>query len=231
MSNHDLIEKCLRESLEKLKLDYVDLYLMHWPYAMSSGDGLLPMTSDGKFEFADDVDYVDVWKGMEVLLDQGLTKSIGVCNFNTKQLERLLGEASIKPVTNQIEVHPYLTQKKMAEFCKANDIVITAYSPLSNPTNPFRAKVPVILKDQTVNDIATRCEKTPAQVLIRYQVQLGNITIPKSASKSRLEENMSVFDFELSDEDMKLLDGLNCNGRSCIVPTTEAAKHYPFTEE
>ncbi|KAI5747333.1 hypothetical protein M8J77_013594 [Diaphorina citri] len=217
-SSPDLIRKCLQESLDLLQMDYVNLYLMHWPHAFRSGGDLVPFKADGKFDFDDSVDYVDVWKTMECLVDEGLARSIGVSNFNTKQLETLLGVARIKPVTNQIEVHPYLTQKKMAAFCRDNDLVITAYSPLSNPTNPFRAKVPFVLEDQTVKDIASRYDKTPAQVLIRYQIQLGNITVPKSVTKSRLEENRDIFDFELSQEDMDTLDGLDANGRTCCVP-------------
>lgn len=230
-STPHLIRQCLRESLDSLQLDYVDLYLMHFPYAMRSGSELVPFKEDGAFDFADEVDYLTVWSTMESLVDERLTKSIGVCNFNSKQLERLLGEARIKPVTNQIEVHPYLTQKTLASLCADNDIHITAYSPLSNPTNPFRADVPFVLDDAKVKEIAAQYDKTPAQVLIRYQIQLGNITIPKSVSKARLEENRQVFDFELSQDDITILDGLNQGGRTCVIPGSEAAKHYPFCEE
>jgi aldehyde reductase len=212
------VETALKASLSNLGLEYLDLYLIHWPFGLKySGDELFPIKSQNPLEFAaSDVDYVDTWKAMENLCEKGLAKSIGVSNFNRKQIERLLENAKIPPVTNQVECSPYLNQKKLIEFCKSKGIVITAYSPLGSPDRPNRKPTdPVLLEDWKFKAIATKYKKTPAQIVLRYQVQRGLITIPKSVTKSRIAENFNIFDFELNAEDMVHLGSFDCNGRTC----------------
>ncbi|XP_011170042.2 aldo-keto reductase family 1 member B1 [Solenopsis invicta] len=224
----DLVEPIIKQTLADLALDYVDLYLMHWPFAYKEGEDLHPTHSDNTVVLSD-VDYVDTWKAMERVLSKGLTKSIGVSNFNSEQITRLLENAIIKPVTNQIECHPYLTQKKLSKFCKERDILITAYSPLGSPQRPWaKPDDPKLLDDKKLIKLGQKYNKTSAQILIRYQVDCGHIVIPKSATKSRIAQNMEIFDFKLSPEDVAYIDSFNCNGRLCPASWAKASPYYPF---
>ena len=225
------VEKALRRTLSNLGLEYLDLYLIHWPHGFKGGDELFPVDKDGKMIFSD-VDYVDTWKAMEKLVVKGLTRSIGISNFNSEQVDRILKSATIKPVTNQVEIHPYLTQKKLNKFCNDRGVVLTAYSPLGSPDRPWaKPGEPQLLEDPSLKKIAEKYKKSVAQILIRYQIQEGNLPIPKSVSKTRMQENFEVFDFELTKEDMITIDGFDRNGR--VVPVGEAASHkyYPFNIE
>ncbi|PSN30152.1 hypothetical protein C0J52_23236, partial [Blattella germanica] len=210
----DLVLKGIKKTLSDFGLQYLDLYLIHWPFAFKEGDELWPKDEDGKV-ITSDVDYVETWKQMEECVKLGLTKSIGVSNFNSKQLQRVLDTATIKPVTNQVECHPYLNQSKLLAFCKKHNIVITAYSPLGSPNSIAGETTPAPLKDPKVLDISKRHGKTPAQIIIRYLIQHGTVPIPKSSNKKRLQENFDVFNFELSPEEMAEIDALDRNGRIC----------------
>ncbi|XP_075973568.1 aldo-keto reductase 1B-like [Anticarsia gemmatalis] len=225
----DLVEKAVKISLSDLGLDYLDLYLIHWPMAYKEGDNPFPLDDKG-LAIPSDADYVDTWKAMEKLVQKGLVKSIGVSNFNSVQLTRILNVATIKPVTNQVECHPYLNQEKLFQFCKERDITLTAYSPLGSPQRPWaKPGEPHLLEDPRVTSMAKRLNKTPAQILIRYQIERGVIVIPKSVSKSRIEENFNVFDFELSKKDIEIINSLDCNGR--LIPQSEGRAHrdHPFS--
>ncbi|WP_462130053.1 aldo/keto reductase [Staphylococcus pseudintermedius] len=168
-------------SLERLGLDYLDLYLVHWP-------GL------------DEDVMIDTWRGMEELYHDQKVKNIGVSNFNVEHLDKLLATSRIKPVINQVEFHPYLTQKRLRVYLEAQNIHMESWSPLMNAQ---------ILEDDTVKQVAAEVGKSPAQVIIRWNLQHGVVTIPKSITPSRIEENLNVFDFELSLGQMEVLDGLN----------------------
>jgi methylglyoxal/glyoxal reductase len=172
------------ESLEKLGLDYLDLYLIHWP---------------GKDK------YMESWKALEALYKEGRIKSIGVSNFEVHHLETLLNETEVKPVVNQIEFHPKLIQTEVRTFCEEHNIKVEAWSPLMNAD---------LLTNDTIQEMAKSLNKSAAQVILRWDLQHGIITIPKSMTESRMEENISLFDFELSEEQMKQLDVLNENKRS-----------------
>ncbi|KAH8296343.1 hypothetical protein KR054_004917, partial [Drosophila jambulina] len=217
----NLVRGALENTLSALKLKYLDLYLLHWPMGFQEGGELIPVDKDGKTLFSS-VDYVDTWKAMEKLVEEGLVKSIGVSNFNKRQLERVLAVAKIVPVTNQVESHPYLTQKKLIEFCRSKGITITAYSPLGSPSRFSAGDPKIILEEAKVNlrdiiklikEIAAKKNKTPGQILIRYQIQRGVIVVPKSATKNRIESNFQVFDFELTPEEVEIIESLECNGR------------------
>ncbi|XP_049869183.1 aldo-keto reductase family 1 member B1-like [Pectinophora gossypiella] len=227
----DLVEKAVRTSLDDLGVTYLDLYLIHWPMAYKEGDDPFPADSNGKVIYSD-VDYIDTWRAMEKLVEQGLVKSIGLSNFNSKQIDRVLKIAKIKPVTNQVECHPYLSQQKLFDFCKARGITLTAYSPLGSPNRPWaKPGDPLLLEEPKVKSIAAKYKKTPAQVLIRYQIDRGIIVIPKSTTKERIIENYNVWDFQLSREDIALISTMECNGR--LIPQAEgrAHKHHPFVNE
>ncbi|EDW70936.2 aldo-keto reductase family 1 member B1 isoform X1 [Drosophila virilis] len=225
------VRAACENTLDLLKLKYLDLYLIHWPMGYREGCDLFPVDKDGKTLFSPD-DYVDTWKAMEKLVEDGLVKSIGVSNFNKNQIERVLEVAKIPPATNQIECHPYLTQKKLSDFCKAKNIAITAYSPLGSPNRPWAKEGdPVILEEQAIKDIAESKKKTPGQILIRYQIQRNNIVIPKSVTKERIESNFKVFDFVLTPEEIKTIESFECNGRLVPLLNQYGHPHHPFEKD
>lgn len=136
----------------------------------TDGDDLFPKNSDGNF-ITEDTDYLDTWHAMESLVEKGLVKSIGVSNFNAQQIERLLFNSKIKPVTNQVECHPYLNQRKLSEFCKSKGITITAYSPFGAPDRPDAdPNEPILLQDSTIKELAAKYKKSVAQIILRHRV-------------------------------------------------------------
>jgi methylglyoxal/glyoxal reductase len=171
------------ESLSKLGLEYVDLYLIHWPVK-------------GK--------YKDTWRALEKLYKDGRVRAIGVSNFHVHHLEDLLETAEIVPMVNQVEYHPHLAQLELREFCKQKGIQLEAWSPL---------KQGQLLDEPVITEIAEKHKKSPAQIILRWDLQNEVITIPKSVKEHRIIENADIFDFELSSEDMEKIDALNKNER------------------
>ncbi|SCS33858.1 aldo/keto reductase [Staphylococcus caeli] len=179
------VAEAYETSLKKLGLDYLDLYLMHWPGT-------------------DEAVMIDTWQGMEDLYKENKVKNIGVSNFNVEHLEALLAQVSIKPVINQVEFHPYLLQASLNRYLDVQNIHMESWSPLMNAQ---------ILEDETVKAIAKEVGKSPAQVIIRWNIEHGVVVIPKSVTPSRIEENLEVFDFSLTAEQIERLDKLNENSR------------------
>ncbi|XP_053670545.1 aldo-keto reductase family 1 member B1-like [Anopheles nili] len=228
----DLVQGALQVTLRNLNLKYLDLYLIHWPVAYREGDVLFPLREDGKRVHFSDVDYVDTWPAMERLVDAGLVRNIGLSNFNAKQVQRVLDVARIAPVTNQIECHPYLHQSSLTEYCIKQGITVTAYSPLGSPARPWvKQDDPVLMQDPVVLKLASKHAKTPAQILIRYQHQLGHVVIPKSVSRERIASNAAIFGFELDREDLRQLTALERNGRICPESFSFGHRYHPFEEE
>ncbi|KAK4874595.1 hypothetical protein RN001_013955 [Aquatica leii] len=209
----ECVEAACKESLKDLSLDYLDLYLMHWPMAYKEGPALVPIDNRRKVLYSS-VKYVDTWKAMEELVKNNLTKSIAVCNFNKRQIETLLKDATIKPVINQVECHPFLNQSNLKNFCNKNDIQITCFSPLGSRDRPWAKRgEAAVLDNEVILRLSKKYKKSQAQIVLRYQFQRGNISIPKTARKERLSENANIFDYTLKQEDMELIDSLNINYR------------------
>ncbi|CAD7083074.1 unnamed protein product [Hermetia illucens] len=231
-SYHDpeRVEYACRKSLENLGLDYIDLYLMHHPvgYIYVDDNNLRPTYSDEKL-MLNDVDYLDTYKAMEKLVKKGLTKSIGVSNFNKEQLERIIQFCKIRPVTNQVECNPGINQKKLIKYCRDHGITVTAYAPLGRPI--AKEKIPTFLFDDIILSIANKHKKTPAQVILRYLIDINTIPIPKSTNPERIEENIKLFDFKLNNDEIELIDSLNTGNRLYQFPLMQDHKYYPFKAE
>jgi diketogulonate reductase-like aldo/keto reductase len=212
-SDHASPERALETSLRRLKLDYVDLYLIHYPVPQR----------------------LRSWRALEKLQQQGKARSIGVSNFTIRHLTELLAQTDIVPAVNQVEFHPYLYQRELLEFCVARGIVIEAYSPLTQGERLSDRKLLAVAKKypRASPSPARRMMKIPfmsdasrgdgtrstAQILIRWAIQHDLVVIPKSANPSRIRENAEVFDFEITDEDMRTLDRFNENLRTSWDPT------------
>jgi 2,5-diketo-D-gluconate reductase A len=179
-------QAAFQRSLDALGFEYVDLFLIHWP---------MPAV----------LDFVDTWRALEEIYASGRAKSIGVSNFQPHHLRRLHGETTMTPAVNQIEVHPYLTQDDVRAFGAEHGIVTEAWSPIAQGN---------VLGDPVIERIAKAIEKTPAQVVLRWHIQRGDVVFPKSVTRSRVQENFELFDFELSDEDMSAVSGLNRDERT-----------------
>ncbi|KAK1122832.1 hypothetical protein K0M31_009274 [Melipona bicolor] len=214
-----------KKSLENLGLSYVDLYLVHWPFAFQEGGDLLPRKENGDLLMSD-TDYLETWKGMEECARLGLTRSIGISNFNQDQITRLLSVAEIKPVNNQVEVNVNVNQKPLIEFCKKHNITITGYSPLGQPGN--KAGIPTGLDNPVVIELSKKYNKTPAQIILRYVLQQGVAIIPKTVTPSRLKENMNIFDFSLTNEEMASIDKIGTGQRVARFGDARGHKYYPF---
>ncbi|KAJ3209607.1 hypothetical protein HDU67_006052 [Dinochytrium kinnereticum] len=187
-------------SLHDLELDFINLFLMHWPVAFKNrGDGEKAMDEQGQ-PIAEAVPLEDTWMSMESLVDQGLVRSIGVSNFNISKLKKILATCRIRPVVNQVELHPYLPQHELLEFCRKENIQVAAYSPLGGGNEPS------LMQDSVVTDMAKRYSKTPAQVLVSWGLQRSTQVIVKSVHEERIKENIQTF--TLNDEDFKTLNNL-----------------------
>lgn len=184
-------------SLARLGLDTVDLYLIHWPSASEERSETINKRAE-------------TWRAMEEIVRSGKAKAIGVSNYCVQHLEEMKEYARVLPAVNQVEFHPFLYQKELLDYCANNGAILEAYSPLVKARK---------MKNDVLERIAHRWGKSVAQILIRWSLQKGCVVIPKSVRKERITENISVFDFELSDEDVRAIDGLHASDRQAWDPT------------
>jgi 2,5-diketo-D-gluconate reductase A len=182
---YDSTLRAFDDSMGRLGFEYLDLYLIHWPAPKRDR-------------------YTETWRALENLKADGRVGSIGVCNFQIPHLQRLLDEFDVAPAVNQIELHPQLTQERLREFHAEHGIVTEAWSPIARGR---------LLSDRVITAIAERYERTPAQVILRWHLQLGNVVIPKSVTPKRIEENVDILGFELGDDAMAQISSLNKNKR------------------
>lgn len=187
---YDETLRAFERTLTRLDMNYLDLYLTHWPVTGS---------------------YVDTYRAIERLYDEKLIRATGVSNHNESHLQEIFAIANIRPMVNQIEIHPRLTQESLRQFCSDNQIAVTSWSPLARGQ---------LFEDQTLAAIAAQHGKTIAQVIIRWHIQNGLIVIPKSSSLDRIQENSEVADFELTLSDMAMIDALNRDERTGMDPST-----------
>lgn len=192
---HDSTKAAFEESLSKLQLDYVDMYMIHWPVPQENR-------------------FVEAWEMMINLRNEGLIKSLGVCNFNVDHLQRLLDKTGVLPVINQIELHPGFQQAELRQFHNEHNILTQAWSPLGLGT---------LWEDPTLLEIANKHKRSVAQILLRWQIEVGNLVITKSLKRDRLKENKDIFSFELSDDDLQQIAALD-NSEGRLGPDPELFK-------
>jgi len=235
----DEVEAACDTTLKNLQLEYLDLYLIHWPVALEPGKGTLFPVDDNKVSMMDtkSPSFAETWGALEKLVESGKCKNIGLSNFNIAQIEEVLGCAKIKPANLQVESHGHLPNLELLDFCKKNGMSFVAYSPLGNPGSVFRKEDQVdLLHEEEVLKIGQKHGVTAGQVLIRYQVDKGNAVIPKSVTPSRIEENLKVFSFSLDAADMETMNNLykkvGPKGyRTCNVLHWQNSPNYPFASE
>ena len=195
------VEEACRKTISDLGVEYLDLYLVHWAVSFEHGDDIEPLDETGlaKLTF---VPMQETWRAMEALVEKRLVKSIGVANYSATMLIDLLSYANIRPVMDQIELHPYNAQTDLIKFCKNQNVMVTAYSPLGSTGA-------IVTEDAVMNRLSDKYKKSPAQIALRWGLQRGTVVIPKSSHRDRIIENFSVTDFEITNEDMNSISELD----------------------
>lgn len=227
----DDVEEACQKTLSDLKLEYLDLYLVHWPVAMKKGVAF-PQSADDMVSL-EEIPITATWGAMEALADKGLCRHIGVSNFSAAKVRSLCESAKRKPEANQVEMHPYLQQSELVATCKELGVAVTAYSPLGSNDRPDVIKLaddPILLQDTAIGEIAKNRGATPAQVLISWSIHRGVSVIPKSVNPGRIKENLAAGETALEDADMQRINALD-RKRRYIVGTFWTMEGSPYTLE
>ncbi|XP_057823245.2 non-functional NADPH-dependent codeinone reductase 2 [Cryptomeria japonica] len=194
-TEHDDPVAAIKDSLINLQLEYVDLFLIHWPIKLRTEIPLTPLKEEDFLP----LDIKSTWQGMEQCMEMGLTKAIGVSNFSCKKIEDLLKHAKIPPAVDQVEMHPHWHQKKLRDYCSKHNIHVSAWSPLGAPNTPWGSNA--VMDNPLFQEIAQKHEKTRAQVMLRWGLEQGVSVLPKSYNAGRIAENFQVFDWSLTSDD------------------------------
>ena len=208
------VEKGCKETLQALGLDYLDLYLMHWPVAFKPGT-LGPKSQDDYIALSE-LPFADTFEAMTQLKEKGLVKSVGVSNFSVSKLEKLIETCKVVPAMNQVELHPYNPQHELLAYCAENDIQVTAYSPLGSGDRPASMKAadePPLLENETVLEIAEQVGVSAAQVLIAWAIARGTVVIPKSTNADRIKENLAATQITLPAKAKAVLNSIETRYR------------------
>ncbi|CAD6193440.1 unnamed protein product [Caenorhabditis auriculariae] len=229
------VEKCVEQQLSALQLDYIDLYLIHTPCPFQRQEGsFLPEIKDGQFVPVL-IPHIETWKALEKLFHAGKLRALGVSNFNGRQLQELYDAVEVKPSNQQVECHIYWPQKELHDLCKKLNVSFTAYAPLGSPGRKAARPDGVWpegdpLVDPVVVSLASHYHKTPAQILLRHLIQRGISVIPKSVNPDRVIENISVFDFKLTDEDIHKLDAVETRVRLFVADFLSKHPYFPHDD-
>ncbi|VDM22562.1 unnamed protein product, partial [Hydatigera taeniaeformis] len=224
------VRKSCEQSVKNFGLEYLDLYLVHFPVSFRLSEGAhfdVNGPNSVAFEYHK---LEDTWKAMEELVAAGLVKSIGVSNFNRRQVERVLSSCTIVPAVNQIEVNIHCPNTKLIDFCHSKNILVEGYAPIGSP-GFVQSKDKPLLQEDTVVEIAQRHSKTPAQVLLRHGLQKGIVVLIKSVTPERIKSNFDVFDFELTAAEMEKLDKTEFRKRYFLFSSLATHPEYPFHDE
>ncbi|CRL30209.1 Aldo/keto reductase [Penicillium camemberti] len=205
----DDVGQALQESLDDLGLEYIDLFLIHWPVAFKRGDDPFPSDKDGKL-ITEDIDYLDTYKAMEGVLKSGKVKAIGVSNFSRQEIERILEKATIKPAVHQMELHPWLQQQAFFDFHQTHGIHVTQYSPFGNSNEIYgsREQHGLLVNDETLVEIGKKYGKSSNQVALAWGISHGRSVIPKSKSPERIMQNFDIA-FELEPSDIEKINSID----------------------
>ncbi|KAA0049676.1 NADP-dependent D-sorbitol-6-phosphate dehydrogenase-like [Cucumis melo var. makuwa] len=223
-SDHGHVLEACKDSLKKLQLQYLDLYLVHFPIATKHtgvGNTSSALGKDGMLDIDTTISLETTWHAMEDLVSAGLVRSIGISNYDIFMTRDCLAYSKVKPAVNQIETHPYFQRESLVKFCQKHGICVTAHTPLGGAAaNPeFFGATYNCLDDPLLQELAKKYERSPAQIALRWGIQRDTVVIPKTSKLKRLEENLQVFDFELEEEDMDLIKNIDKKYRTNLIST------------
>ncbi|XP_067648191.1 1,5-anhydro-D-fructose reductase-like [Eurosta solidaginis] len=222
------VRRTLEETLKQLQVAYLDNYVLQTPMALKESVEFFPRNTRGEIIFSD-VDYLDTWRAMESLVDLGLVRSIGLANFNAEQIMRIMEISRIPPSNLQVECNPYITQIKLMDLCCKHRMVFMAYNVTGRISRD--EKILPLMNTPEIRCLAKKYGRNPAEILIRYQTQRGNVVLVKTVDKEYMIQKLNIEKFHLSRDDMEKLDAMNCNVRKVKLSYGSGHIHHPFEND